>query len=78
MAIAISITPTSFNASQGKLQSSSRYIRRSVTPNYFMIGSRNMDVSNGALRYISANGVLTDTGGYNGGFTSIISIGIKV
>ena len=78
MATAINITPTTFNASQGKLQSASRYIRRSATPNYFMIGSRNMDISNGALRYINAQGSFTDTGGYNGSFNSIIAIGIKV
>lgn len=78
MTTAIYITPTSFIASQGKLQSSSRYIRRSIIPNYYMIGSRNMDVSNGALRYINALGSYTDTGGYSGNFTSIISTGVKV
>lgn len=79
MAITLSITPTRFIASAGKLDSQRRYIRK--VPNgedlRFVVG-QNMDVSGGGLRYVKPDGTNLDDNVYNGTFTGNAGTRVKV
>lgn len=79
MAVTLSITPTRFIASAGKLDSQRRYIRKDTTaPDLKFVNGRNMDVAGGGLRYVNPNGTNIDDGVYNGSFTGQAGVGVKV
>lgn len=79
MATTLSITPTRFIASGGKLDSQTRYIRRKeILPDLKFVTGKNMDVSGGGLRYVDPNGNNRDDGVYNGSFSAGAGVGIKV
>jgi len=79
MATTLSITPTRFIASAGKLDSQKRYIRKNATsPDLKFVNGQNMDVSGGGLRYVNPNGTNVDDGVYNGSFSGSAGVGIKV
>lgn len=79
MAITLSITPTRFIASAGKLDSQKRYMRKNATaPDLKFVTGRNMDVAGGGLRYVDPNGTNQDDGVYNGSFSGSAGVGIKV
>ena len=78
MAVTLSITPTRFIASAGKLDSQRRYIRKvsSGEDLRFVVG-QNMDVSGGGLRYVKPDGTNLDDGTYNGSFTASAGTRVK-
>lgn len=78
MAVTLSITPTRFIASAGKLDSQRRYIRKvsSGEDLRFVVG-QNMDVSGGGLRYVKPDGTNLDDGVYNGSFTAPAGAKVK-
>ncbi len=79
MATTLSITPTRFIASAGKLDSQKRYIRKNAaSPDLKFVNGQNMDVSGGGLRYVNPNGTNVDDGVYNGSFSGSAGVGIKV
>jgi len=79
MAETLYITPSRFKASEGKLDSVSRYIRKvgSGQDLYFILG-QNMDVKGGGLRYVRPDGTNVDDSSYNGTFSGTTGVGIKV
>jgi hypothetical protein len=79
MAQTLLIRPTRFIASGGKLDSTNRYIRRvySGWDLRFVVG-QNMDVRGGGLRYVDPNGNNVDDSSYNGSFSGVSTVGIKV
>ena len=79
MAVTLSITPTRFIASSGKLDSQRRYIRKDATaPDLKCVMGKNMDVAGGGLRYVNPNGTNVDDGSYNGSFSGTAGVGVKV
>lgn len=74
----LSISPNSFTASAGKLVSTTRYIRKSSNPLFYLINGKNMDVSGGGLRYVSATGNIITDNTYNGAFSSVLGTGVKI
>jgi hypothetical protein len=79
MAVTLSITPTRFIASAGKLDSQRRYIRKDTTaPDLKFVNGQNMDVAGGGLRYVDPAGTNVDDGVYNGSFTGAAGVGVKV
>lgn len=79
MAVTLSITPSRFIASAGKLDSQKRYMRKNATaPDLKFVVGQNMDVSGGGLRYVNPNGTNVDDGVYNGSFTGSAGVGIEV
>lgn len=79
MAVTLSITPSRFIASAGKLDSQNRYMRKdAVAPDLKFVTGQNMDVSGGGLRYVDPNGTNQDDGVYNGSFAGSAGVGIKV
>jgi len=79
MAVTLSITPSRFIASAGKLDSQRRYIRKELlTPDLKFVMGQNMDVAGGGLRYVNPNGTNLDDGVYNGSFTGSAGVGVKV
>lgn len=79
MAITLSITPSRFIASAGKLDSQKRYMRRiDVGADLKFVVGQNMDVSGGGLRYVDPDGNNIDDSVYNGGFVGAAGVGIKV
>ena len=79
MAYTLYITPTQFIASNGKLDSSLRYMRKtSGTPDLRFVVGQNMDVSGGGVRYVRPDGYSTDDGSYNGSFTGSAGIPIAL
>lgn len=77
MAVTISITPTRFIASGGKLDSTKRYIRKSSTPDFRFVIGQNMDVSGGGLRYVYPDGTNVDDSTYDGSFSGVASVGVE-
>ena len=78
MATTLSITPTRFIASAGKLDSNKRYIRRNdIAPELKFVTGQNMDVSGGGLRYVDPDGDALDDGSYDGSFTASAAVGIE-
>jgi hypothetical protein len=79
MAITLSITPTRFLASGGKLDCHKNYIRKTASaPTFKFVISQNMDVKGGGLRYIEPDGTKVTDGSYTGTFSGTVGIGIKV
>jgi|TARA_R110002124_G_scaffold53269_2_gene152791 hypothetical protein len=79
MAVTLSITPTRFIASAGKLDSQRRYIRKDATgPDLRFVNGQNMDVAGGGLRYVNPNGTNVDDGVYSGSFSGAAGVGVKV
>jgi hypothetical protein len=77
MPYALYITPTTFIASNGKLTSARRYMRRvSGTPDLRFVVSKNMDVKNGGLRYTTPSGSNVSDTTYNGTFTGAAAVAI--
>jgi hypothetical protein len=79
MATTLSVTPSRFIASGGKLDSQKRYIRRQATlPDLKFVTGKNMDVSGGGLRYVDPTGTNRDDGVYSGSFSAAAGVGVKV
>ena len=79
MAVTLSITPTRFIASAGKLDSQRRYIRKdTLLPDLKFVNGQNMDVAGGGLRYVDPDGTNVDDGVYSGSFTGAAGVGVKV
>jgi hypothetical protein len=79
MAITLKITPTRFQASENKLDSQRRYIRKVASGEdlRFVVG-QNMDVSGGGLRYVKPDGTNLDDSVYTGSFTGTAGTRVKV
>jgi len=79
MAIVLKITPTRFRASDSKLDSQRRYIRKvSSGEDLRFVNGQNMDVSGGGLRYVQPTGTAVDDGVYDGSFIGTTGTRIKV
>lgn len=79
MSRTILITPNKFIAGAGKLDSDYRYLRRSVSPVFYLAAGKTMDVRNGGARYVAPSGSVTlQDGQYNGTFAGGGSIGVTV
>ena len=79
MAVTLSITPTRFIASAGKLDSQRRYIRKDATgPDLRFVNGQNMDVAGGGLRYVNPNGTNVDDGVYSGSFSGAAGVGVTI
>jgi len=79
MAVVLSITPSRFIASAGKLDSQRRYIRKVTSgADFKFVTGQNMDVAGGGLRYVDPDGNNNDDGVYSGSFTGAAGIGVKV
>lgn len=79
MAQTLYIAPSRFIASAGKLDSNYRYIRQ-VTSGFDLkfVVQQNMDVSGGGMRYVDGDGNNVDDSAYNGSYTGVAGVGIKV
>lgn len=77
MATTLSITPTRFIASSGKLDSTKRYIRKSSTPDFNFVIGPNMDVSGGGLHYEYPDGTVIADSTYDGNFSGVDAVGIE-
>ena len=79
MPYSLQIQPTRFIASNGKLDSQRRYIRKvSSGIDVVFVQSVNMDVRNGGLRYVTPSGSNVDDGIYNGSFSGSAGVNLKV
>jgi hypothetical protein len=79
MAVVLSITPTRFIASAGKLDSQRRYIRKVASgADFKFVTGQNMDAAGGGLRYVDPDGNNNDDSVYSGSFTGAAGIGVKV
>lgn len=63
------ITPQRFIASGGKLDSATRYVKRSPYGPWFVFPTRTMDCSNGGGRWARVDGSYYDENGYDGTWT---------
>jgi len=77
MSVTISITPTRFIASAGKLDSNKRYIHKNTNPDFYFVIGPDMDCNGGGLRYVYADGTIIEDSTYNGTFSSVNSVGVK-
>lgn len=64
------ITPTRFIASGGKLDSATRYVKRSPGGPWFVFPTRTMDCANGGGRWARTDGSYYDENGYVGTWTA--------
>ena len=68
MTVVLSITPTSFSASSGKLDSGNNYLYEDPAGDFFMPLGRTIDFGYGNFR-IAYAGEIYDQWGYGGSFT---------
>lgn len=77
--VAISITPSTFNAGFNKLSTDYQYIKRdSASPDVYLTSQATADVSNGGLRLVPPGGTAVTTSSYNGAFTGSTGLGVKI
>jgi len=77
--VAISISPTSFNAGFGRLSTNYRYVRKSSTPDLYVTNNKTADVSNGGLKIVLADGTTSFvSNNYNGNFSGSTGTGITI
>ena len=73
------ITPERFIASGGKLDSATRYVKRSPTGPYFLFPGRTMDAANAGGRWANIDGTYLEEGGYVGDWElSAPAIGLTI
>lgn len=77
--VAISITPTLFNAGFNKLSTDYRYVRKSSTPDLYVTNNKTADVSNGGLKIVLPDGTTAfKSNNYNGSFSGSTSVGVSI
>lgn len=75
----VHITPTTFVASRGKLNSAYNYLRRALTsPMFWFSKGKTADVANGSFKIVTANGGAIAKTHYNGSFAGEPGIGVEV